>query len=887
MKLKVFTTITTLLVATFCLKAQDSIAVTLKIVQNTEYNIEIPMSEVDVTVKVQKGQDVYPNITSDNEGKVTFKLPKDNKTYRAIFKKVGYSTESIDFTSSSDATITQTMQSSESIADIEPIDVYNQEQLIAFGRANLGDVLHYLVPSIYHVPQTIADLTDHVTPTTMKGFSTDQTLLLINGKRVHSSALVHVNGSVGRGNTGFDINTIPLAAIDRVEIYRAGASVRFGSDAIAGVINIILKGEKSKEGSASFGLLGSTTTSERNDDFPGEGRTARLSGHVGLPIVQNDTRKGYINLTGEYNYYGPINRSGDTRDNLGLSNDFYKALEDEQGLKNGRIMRVGRAETADYQLFLNSRLLLSSNAEFYATGFVSNRVGESYGFYRLRDSIKQIGLSIYEENGFLPGISSDINDRSITTGLVLNKNDWKSEISHTLSSNKIDIGVFNSNNASLGEASPTQFNAGAIAYNQSITNIDFEGKLSGVLTLNFGTALRVEQYQLFAGEEASYIQGLDSTKVSGAQVFPGYRPENEVNEIRPNTGTYALLNFKKQGWVATGGLRFETYEGITATFEKNVIFKGALKWSPSEQWNIRGSYNEGFRAPSLHQVYFSSISTQIPDQVLTFNSESRFKELLGVPDLSPESSRNFNLGGNFKFKKNLSFSLDGYWIGIKERIIFSSQVLVSSLDSLDSVDSNVINLFKNLDVDKTQFFINAAETATWGIDANFNISEILVGKNKLAILLGGTWNKNTLVDDSINVQDQLQGLEDEIFNKEERSRLEEIQPQWKAFLNAQLDMQSGLYLRAKGTLFGAIKYISGNFEQEFAPIALVDLEFGGKFLKESLNASIGCNNIFLTYPNEQLAESPDFRDGRFPYSRRTRQFLESGGIIYARLTFNL
>ncbi len=827
-----------------------------------------------------------------------------------------------------------------SITDLEPITVYDRTALMQFGKVNLGEALYQLEPSIYHVPQTIVDLTDHIVPTTMKGLSTDQYLLLINAKRVHTSALLNVNGSVGKGYTSFDLNMIPLVAVDKVQIYRAGASVRFGSDAIAGVINIILRESSPNNTTAFFDVLSSSTLFNKNDGnpkeglgkFSGEGDAYRLSGFIGQPFNIGE-KTGQLSFSGEYNYYGPINRSSEyvggvfkpSIDSTGLRRDdepkeeldkFWENLREVEGLDSNRIMKIGKAETEDFSLFTNNSIALSDQVEFYTNGNFAGRTTSSFGFYRLPYQANRIASNSLYPYGFLPNISSTIRNRSITGGLKINSKDWKADISQTFSGNNIDIQVRNSNNASLGDVSPTSFEVGGLRYSQEVTNVDFEKQLfykdsdSWKWNIQLGIARRKERYQIIAGEPASYEAGiLSPEKASAAQVFPGFQPENEVDAERSNTGIYTLLNFddintggNTKLYLSAGG-RFEKYSNLPIDGKKNFIGRLAIRWELGENFTLRGSYNGGFRAPSLHQSLFSSTSTQIPNQVLTFNNESTLARLIGIPQLQPEQSNNWSGGINFSLLGGkISGFVDYYDIRIKDRIIFSSQVPAKLLANSLAISPSLLD---TASIANTQFFLNATNTKTRGIDALLRFS---LCEDKLKINLGGNLNFIQEVDSIKTPPRNVEIPDSVLFNREDVSRLEVIQPNFKLILNSRWDANENWFVGFKFTIFGYTKYIDPKyttFNQTLSPRGIFDLEGGYKF-KNGIHLTLGWNNLLANnngdtfisgYPerNNNLSpikagnsfDKPPYDEGRFPYSRRTRQFLESGGIIYARLTFNL
>jgi len=423
-----------------------------------------------------------------------------------------------------------------------PVDIILPQQIANSAYIELGQILHYLVPSFHSTHQTISDGTDHIDPATLRGLGTDQILVLINGKRRHNSSLLNVNGTVGRGAVGTDFNAIPVASVEKIEILRDGATSQYGSDAIAGVINIVLKDQiefidiKSR--------VGLTTQGDGVDRYFGS--------NFGLNIGT----KGFVNVTAEYRDRDAINRAGDYTGTvysddpnedaiLIQQNNFF----DQVGYGNRRVMEIGNAETQNLALSFNGEISLSDKAELYFHGGRNYREGTSHGFYRLPKDEDRVVLELYP-NGFSPEILTDIQDDAIVAGITGTKNEWIIDFSHSIGGNSLDYNVNNSNNASLGITSPRSFYSGGFIYKQNTTNIDLSKTFNILKGINFafGGELRVENYQIKAGEEASYINGGDTyidefgdeqPRVAGAQVFPGIQPENELDRYRTNSAIYA------------------------------------------------------------------------------------------------------------------------------------------------------------------------------------------------------------------------------------------------------------------------------------------------------------------------------------------------------------
>ena len=398
----------------------------------------------------------------------------------------------------------------------EPVEIISAEDIAYSGQTQLGQVLQYLIPSFHSTHQTISDGTDHIDPISFRGLGPDQVLVLINGKRWHNSSLVNVNGTFGRGAVSTDLNAIPVSAIDYIEILRDGAATRYGSDAIAGVINIILKSE-AEQTSVGFQTGGADE---------GDGNITRFNANYGFEVGE----KGFIHVSAEYIDRGEVNRSGaytgavygDERDQ-NLSSFFPQT-----GYEDRRVMSIGRAATRDAGFFYNASFPLKEQAEIYVFGGHNYRIGKAAGFYRFPKDEGRVVEELYPF-GFSPRIRTDIVDNTITVGVKGQKKGWNLDFGNTVATNDLDFTVENSNNASLGSASPISAFAGGFKYLQNNTYIDLSYGLrpGGIDSISFsaGGLFRQERYELVPGLESSWIQGNDTTsggalKAGGIQVFP-------------------------------------------------------------------------------------------------------------------------------------------------------------------------------------------------------------------------------------------------------------------------------------------------------------------------------------------------------------------------------
>jgi len=779
-----------------------------------------------------------------------------------------------------------------------PTSIVNFKQEEKKSYYGMSELLQNTVPSFHSTNQTIADATDHIDPITLKGLGSDQLLVLVNGKRRHHSALVNVNGSIGRGSVSTDLNALPNSAIERVEIIRDGASVYYGSDAISGVLNVIMK---KNTNFTDIKIKSGVSQS-------GDGLLTNLSANTGFSFNSD----GVLNLSIDYSKRNEINRSGDytgiifgdERDNdpIEVANFF-----EQTGFADKRVISAGRAAADNLSVFVNSEFRISPDFLFYGFGGMNFRFAKSSGFYRFPYQVsKQSGIY---DNGFLPKLKSNIQDQSVTFGFKGTRNAWNLDLSNTTGRNRILMNVTDSNNASLGPASPSSAVVGGFNYLQNISNFDFSKELeSHPLSISFGMEFRTEVFNQINGEEVSwqdygYVGAQGIRKEPAIQMFPGFRPENSLDRLRYNTGIYINLESDLSSDLKIGlANRYEYYQD----FGGNLSFKAysRVKLSPTQA--IKGSINTGFRAPSLPQVYYSSISSQFVSSgaqessvfVGSFNSESPVRAKFGIDPLTAETSMNFNLGYNFIPNDNFSMSFDLYNIDIKDRIVLSGR--------FDSKDDPVFaDILAPFDIEEAQFFTNAIDTRTQGADLELGyVLNVNNFKTKISTLLNVSKTQITQDENGesiIKTSDKLKGFEQILFGREDIGRIENSQPSSKLIFN--LDLEKSKYsLNYNLVRYGDINYFhpddytsndftfnsfTGEYEtrdQIFTPKWISSLQLALNL--EDFVISIGGNNIFNTFPDLQTHQS-NTSNGIFPYSRRVQQFGLNGAFWYSTLSFKL
>lgn len=649
-----------------------------------------------------------------------------------------------------------------------PVDVINVSQATApTARMDLTSVLNYAAPSLNYNKQSGSDGADHIDLATLRGLGPDQTLVLVNGKRRHQTAFVAVFGTRGRGNAGTDLNALPSFAIDRVEILRDGASAQYGSDAIAGVINLITKKNINKV-TGTLGIAGyldpkfNTAFEEKlHKDYEHagkiDGKTVSANINFGVPL---GTKGGFINLTFE---------------GTSTSKTFRQALKTENYLTDDDAMYLniyrrgmGDAGLNAGGIFYNMEIPMKSKTSFYTFGSVNHKSSDAYAFTRNfsarpeRFPTDNLGNLIFDpkimrvgsdgETWYSPHIQSKINDYSVTGGFKGNcGNNWLWDLSNTIGKNNFHFFGDKTYNASQGSAQ-THFDDGGFSFLQSTSNLNVSHEFSSKVNLGLGAEFRYENYQIFAGEPGSY-KNFDPNKATGAQGFPGYQPADEVNAKRHVWGGYADVEIDvTPEWLINLAARAEDYSDFGFTHN----YKLATRYKASSNVNIRGSFSTGFRAPSLQQINFSSTFTTVQAatiaEVKIAPNYSSLAKAAGIPDLTQEKSISGSLGFTWKATPHLNVTIDGYLTRIKDRVVISGQ-----FDGSDpNLDAGLRSQMAALNVSLAQFFANAVNTTNTGVDIVLDYNK-KSGLNRYRGLLTG--NIQSMKINDINVPSKLSGSE--------------------------------------------------------------------------------------------------------------------------------
>lgn len=877
-----------------------------------------------------------------------------------------------------------------------PVDVINAKEIVKNSpQITVTQILNYVAPSFSSNTQTISDGTDHIDPASLRGLGPDQVLVLMNGKRRHNTALVNVNGTSGRGSVGTDLNSIPTAAVERIEVLRDGAAAQYGSDAIAGVINVVLR---KGTGKLDIGVNTGANISKGSDSFNGgiDGERIQLNANYGLNF---DDDKGFVNITASMDIRDYTNRmedfkgqifsafnaldrgdksafqqyvgtlKGSEKDNEynavqarvnAIDADKKNLTEDEKkdqktlasynsqiaavydkyytekktgiaaatqgerwALINAAkknvtdaelaarnltskdfLMRVGQSAVENGQLFYNAGYKLNDQTNLYTFGGVSYRAGDGAGFYRLPFQARSGTLASEKSpyvNGFLPEIHSTIQDQSMAIGIKGVNSGWNYDLSNTTGKNRFAYTIKNTLNASLEERTKTEYNAGGYEFNQNTTNLDITRSFENIgieaLGVSFGAEYKIDNYIIFAGEEGSYTNygdtnlGFDakiapdgSARPGSSQVFPGFKPANESDVFRTSVATYLDLEADiTKELLLSAALRYENY----SDFGNTLNWKATARFKVTEDIAIRAGASTGFRAPSLHQQYFNSVSTVfvdgLPNEVGTFRNNSRVAQLLGIPRLKEETSLNFSGGITAKLPGGLKLTIDAYRINIDDRIVYTGRF--SGKSDGNAGQQEVARLLAAAGAGQAAFFANAIDTKTQGVDVVLSHSAKVWG-GELSTSAAFSYVA-TEQEGDIKASKPLRdaGLTTTYFSETSRILMTEATPRNKGVLTFNFKKDK-FNANLNNSYFGEVTHATNNLENQkvMSGKVITDLTFSYQ-LNPMVGLSIGSNNLFDIYPDE--APEADQSSGRFVYSRRTSQFGFNGRYVFARLDISI
>lgn len=724
----------------------------------------------------------------------------------------------------------------ESPVPVDVVDIKVVQELT--GQTNVNQLLQFSAPSFNSNQQSGSDGSDAVDAATLRGLGPDQTLVLINGKRYHQSSLINLFGTKGRGNTGTDLNTIPVAAIKRVEILRDGAAAQYGSDAIAGVVNIVLEDKRGTTVNLFSGanLFTSPGRNQVVSDKSVDGFTTDLSINHGLDIG----KRGFGNFTLEY-----------------IGKDYAFRNANPELYETSR-ERFGDAKSQNFYFFGNLEIPLSEQVTFYSVPAYSHRNTDAYAWTRFVGGDNHIS-SIYPNN-FNPLENTKIDDFTFNNGVKFNIGEWDVDVYNALGTNKFMYDIQNTLNATLEGRSPTSFDAGGHSILQNSTGFgatrNFGEVLEG-LNLAFGAEFRYENFKQIAGEEASYasydINGnvadrntpehllvtnplTGNVRPGGSQGFPGY--STDLKKDRNNIAFYVDAELDATtDWMLSAAVRFENYSDFGSTL--NGKFSTRYAFTP--QFAFRGSVSTGFRAPSLAQRYYTLEFTNFQGgemvAVQLASNDSHIAQEVGIPSLKEEKSVNTSAGFTFSSSK-FTATIDGYYIGIKDRIVLTGH--------FDQSDDAIGDLLIADRIDQVQFFTNAIDTRTFGVDIILGYHD-KIGRGQFSGTLAGNINSMKITD--IHTTDKLIGKEDIYLEEREKAFILASAPKTKFNLNLNYKID-WLTTNLQLTRFHGVRiigYEGPTDYQDYTARITTDLSFGFR-LSDHIHWVVGGRNLFNRYP---------------------------------------
>jgi iron complex outermembrane receptor protein len=755
-----------------------------------------------------------------------------------------------------------------------PVDVISTQALAKQGTTELAAALANLAPSLDFPRPAITDGTDSVRPATLRGLAPDQTLVLVDGLRRHASALVNVNGSIGRGSAAVDLNAIPTVALDKVEVLRDGASAQYGSDAIAGVINLHLREARQGGGaSATYGIYDTDVETARNPNgrHKQDGPAYTVSAWQGLPL--GDT--GFLTVSGQYQFTNPTSR-GDL---------------DPRVTPSKVTSRYGDPQSENTSLYANAGLPVNDQWSLYGWAGYQKRKTDSAANPRLATNPNDV-LSIFPF-GFLPRITTNIDDYSVAGGTKGEIGGFKVDAGLTYGYDKVHYGVVDSVNASMGSASPTSFDAGTMQYDQWVGTVDVTRPLNfgwaKPATLAFGAEYRQEHYQIGRGDLASYVFGGVAGKAAGAQGFPGFKPSNEVDKERHSEALYVDLDapITDRFDIDIAG-RYENFSDFGDTTNGKI----SARYDLTSSFALRGTIATGFRAPALQQQYFTATSTNFilingvntAVEVGTFPATSAVAAALGGKPLQPEKSNNYSVGAVFH-TGGFEITADAYEIDIDNRIVLSENIQGSPTGT--PTQKAIFNLINppggGANLGAARFFINGVNTETKGLDIVSRYRWDADTYGRFDFTAAANFNKTDVT--RIPTTSVLSSLPVPpiLFDRGNRLAFEKGTPQQKYVFTTDWTL-GDFSATAKATYYGDVlaPNNSAALDYQVGSHTLVDLE--GRW-KTPLGpeVALGASNLFDEYPNKTPTIVNTTGPIGFP---GFSPFGFNGRLLYLRLSYN-
>ena len=922
--------------------------------------VELVGAPVTITVKDENGSpligvNVFIKGTSQGgttgvDGSVNINVPEGSTI---VLSYVGYVTEEIFYDGKSSIAVTMqpdvarlddivvvgSRNAPRSSTDTPlPVDMLAADELTSTGQPTFDKALQYRVPSFNTVQTPVNDATSLLDPYEIRNMGPSRTLILINGKRKNLSALLYTQTSPGRGETGADISGIPTDAIKRVEILRDGASAQYGSDAIAGVMNVVLKDDY-ELGTAT---LRTGITSEGDGEMIGIavnngsklGENGFINYTIDLSKVNLANRPGTVDAEGDFGdfaYVDPasVNRTlypGVTDADIAAYNaeqmefveDFLEMYPDAGNIN-------GSPETTAAKFLVNGgKDLTEETSVYFNAAYVYKKVN-SFANYRTpywrtlnepewTEKTNYPYLQNFFPNGpsgeyvgYVPTFDGNLNDYNATLGFKTRKNGWLADVSLTTGGNKQTYTVTNTHNGNVvlsppvytgdtnnngvvdadelsqgaelyRENSPISFDPGGTMFSHVVGNIDISKPLTDKIGLAFGSEFRTETFTVIEGELASYDGG-------GSDSFSGNTPENSGKFNRYNFGGYVDLAFDiTKDFLINGTARVENYSDFGNAF----VWKLSSRYKfLDDKMTLRGSLSTGFRAPTLHQIYTQKAQYSfVPGQGIQVgglvNNVSPQARVLGVPELDAEKSENFTIGLGVKPTSKFDITVDYYNIKVKDRIIFSTEI-----GPTEEGNTPLDEVLSANNLSDVSFFVNALDTKTSGIDVVANYRNIPLGAGNLSFSLSGNYTIENGRDGAVNNPDLVEDADQSVVNETQEALFFTSRPKTKWILGLNYDLNKfrfGIY----NTYFGETTFhqqgLREGLNTEFDPKIVTDLAVNYN-ATDHLTIAFNVNNILNVLPEWHFVEDGNEFDASAP-EYKTESNLITFNQRYSQMTYD-